>query len=285
LKGNDSTDYSSTFTVQLINVPAKFNWCAYVSDYPPNTTLNNGTYTLKGSPPFTINTSITESSKTYAGGCITSLTDATGCPGLIPVFSTGAITTAAAYENCYNTAGNNISVSIPPSGGNGSYIYQWTTNYNGNASTIINGATGATYTPPAITTAGTYVYRRQVKDNLCNTNFSLSAGIVTRIVLPDYISICGIDVKMCDSGTSTYNPGNLCPSGWRWPSLSEACCMSKNQTTLKITTAPHWVNYRYGSAYTHFWNQGSNCASSLCSNGSICSQMSTSYNIWVRCVR
>jgi hypothetical protein len=85
LQGNASTNYSATITVQLTNVPDKFNWCAYVSDYPPNAkittgTYNNGTYTLKGTKPFTINGAVVDAN-TYSGGGITSITDATQCPG------------------------------------------------------------------------------------------------------------------------------------------------------------------------------------------------------------
>ncbi|MDR3132791.1 MAG: hypothetical protein LBU42_02055, partial [Prevotellaceae bacterium] len=49
-----SGTYNTTVTVQLNNVPAKFNWCAYISDCPPNVTAANGSYTFKGTPPFTL---------------------------------------------------------------------------------------------------------------------------------------------------------------------------------------------------------------------------------------
>jgi hypothetical protein len=80
LEGNASTNYSATLTVQLTNVPNKFNWCAYVSDYPPNAaSYSGGTYTLKGTKPFLINAAEVNSNK--FSGVINSLTDATGCPG------------------------------------------------------------------------------------------------------------------------------------------------------------------------------------------------------------
>ena len=53
LEGN-SGSYSATVTVKLNIIASKFNWCAYVSDYPPNVTAANGTYTFKGTPPFTL---------------------------------------------------------------------------------------------------------------------------------------------------------------------------------------------------------------------------------------
>jgi uncharacterized protein (TIGR02145 family) len=90
LEGNASTNYSATLTVKLTNVPAKFNWCAYVSDYPPNVTANNGTYTFKGTPPFTLiasngTTSQTVTGKTLAVSALTitptTIRDKTECPG------------------------------------------------------------------------------------------------------------------------------------------------------------------------------------------------------------
>jgi hypothetical protein len=80
------TTNPSTVTATLNNATGKFNWCAYGSDYPPNAIETSGTYTLKGSPPFIITTSggtVAVSTKTYSGGTITAITDATGCPGVL----------------------------------------------------------------------------------------------------------------------------------------------------------------------------------------------------------
>jgi uncharacterized protein (TIGR02145 family) len=78
--------FSSTVTVALNGLTSgtRFNWCAYATDYPPNAEEHAGGYTLHGTPPFLINGSIEEPTRTYDGGCITSLTDATGCPGWLP---------------------------------------------------------------------------------------------------------------------------------------------------------------------------------------------------------
>jgi hypothetical protein len=83
-----TTNFSSTVTVQLSNIStAKFNWCAYGSDFPPNAVENgSGGYTLKGSPPFIITTTtgtFPENTNSFSGGTITALTDATGCPGVL----------------------------------------------------------------------------------------------------------------------------------------------------------------------------------------------------------
>jgi uncharacterized protein (TIGR02145 family) len=80
----------STVTATLSNAPAgKFNWCAYGSDYPPNVTANNGTYTLRGTPPFILK-DVNDATQTIQGKTIPAssltivpmtMTDATGCTG------------------------------------------------------------------------------------------------------------------------------------------------------------------------------------------------------------
>jgi uncharacterized protein (TIGR02145 family) len=96
LEGNASTNYSATLTVQLTNVPDKFNWCAYVSDFPPNVTANNGTYTFKGTPPFTLIASNGTTSQTVTGATLitsaltitpTTIKDKTECPGGFCIYS------------------------------------------------------------------------------------------------------------------------------------------------------------------------------------------------------
>jgi uncharacterized protein (TIGR02145 family) len=88
LEGNASTNYSATLTVQLANVPDKFNWCAYVSDFPPNVTLDKGTYTFKGTTNFLVSSHAQPlTSKTIAKASLTvnassTFTDATSCPGI-----------------------------------------------------------------------------------------------------------------------------------------------------------------------------------------------------------
>ena len=85
-----TTNFSSTVTVQLSNTGTPFNWCAYASDCPPNIgDYDNGTYTLRGTPPFTLKdaSGVTQTvpDKTIAQSSLTvtpiTMTDATGCPG------------------------------------------------------------------------------------------------------------------------------------------------------------------------------------------------------------
>ena len=87
----------STVTATLSNAPVdKFNWCVYGSDAPPNVTVANGTYTLHGSPPFTLiaangTTTQTVAATTIATSAVTvtpvTLTDETGYPGDFCIYS------------------------------------------------------------------------------------------------------------------------------------------------------------------------------------------------------
>jgi hypothetical protein len=95
LQGNNGS-YSATVTVQLNVTASKFNWCAYVSDYPPNVTATNGTYTFKGTPPFTLiasngTTTQTVSGKTLAASALTitptTIRDKTECPGVFCIYT------------------------------------------------------------------------------------------------------------------------------------------------------------------------------------------------------
>jgi hypothetical protein len=87
VKGTSSATtntFNATVKVTLNSAtPARFNACAYVSDYPPNAVAySSGTYnTLKGTSPFTITGNGTIQGNKYVGSIINSMTDATGCPG------------------------------------------------------------------------------------------------------------------------------------------------------------------------------------------------------------
>jgi uncharacterized protein (TIGR02145 family) len=87
LQGN-SGSYSAMVTVQLNITASKFNWCAYVSDYPPNVMLDKGTYTFKGTTNFLVSSHAQPlTSKTIAKANLTvnsssTFTDATSCPGI-----------------------------------------------------------------------------------------------------------------------------------------------------------------------------------------------------------
>jgi hypothetical protein len=108
---------STTITAQL-DIDAEvdnIHWCAYALDYPPVAeTLDDGSYKLYGTPPFTVNgIKLGDAVRTFGPGtCITSLTDATGNPaGILP---DAPVVHPSAAERC--SAGT-VTLSATPSGG------------------------------------------------------------------------------------------------------------------------------------------------------------------------
>ena len=90
------TTNPSTVTATLSNAGDKFNWCVYGSDAPPKVTADNGTYTLYGTPPFTLiaaggSATQTVAATTIATSAVTvtplTLTDQTGCPGVFCIYT------------------------------------------------------------------------------------------------------------------------------------------------------------------------------------------------------
>jgi len=87
-----------------------------------------------------------------------------------PVIGSGTISSSQSI--CYNTIPVSLTGS-PPSGGTGTYSYQWqstTVSGCGSGWANISGATAFSYAPPALTT--TTCYRRQVSSGVCPSAYS-----------------------------------------------------------------------------------------------------------------
>jgi hypothetical protein len=196
-----STINSGTTVTAILNpVPAgKFNWCVYGSDYPPNATAANGTYTLKGTPPFVINgtTTLGEGVKIYSGGCITSLTDKTGYPGIINNnFSAGAINNGSSTIQA-GTVPSAITSNTAASSSLGGVTYRWVRSGTSN-NTYTDNSTGHNFTTTEINTGGTWTYYREVRDNTCaTTTWSRSSGSYRLVVIP--CPYTGSDLYMTSS--------------------------------------------------------------------------------------
>jgi uncharacterized protein (TIGR02145 family) len=136
-----------------------FNWCVYAFDYPPNAVLQpDGSYQLRGSPPFIINDDITEYSNTFGPGtCITSFTDATNNPeGIVPApiawFSGGDVSqtvtvgdaiTPITFETTCTTCTISVTSSKLPDGVSGT----WTSpNYTVSGIPVLTGTYNYTLT-------------------------------------------------------------------------------------------------------------------------------------------
>ena len=302
------TTNPSTVTATLSNATGQFNWCAYGSDYPPNATMANGTYTLKGSPPFKItyngSSNIETSDKSFTLGCMASITDATGCPGIInyPVFSVGALSNGSwgRMGEFLNVGGTPLTIvsATAASGGSGKITYKW---FKNNAEIV--GATAATYLPPKAdaAAAGTFNYTRKDSDGFCNT--VTASGTWTNVVGGPIhpLTGCSVYVALYDiTLPMNYSDGvNACAdlgTGWRIVNLTEALnCILPNWVTLGLVTTPpinYWIDHvghpcsNHGNApaseglHIHMWWDGG-------------AQWSHAYCAWgdkrqtfgVRCVR
>jgi hypothetical protein len=64
------TSSPATITATLDNASGQFSCCAYGSDTPPNATVNNSTYTFKGTPPFVLTDADGTTTQTVTGNTL-----------------------------------------------------------------------------------------------------------------------------------------------------------------------------------------------------------------------
>jgi hypothetical protein len=163
LAGNPSGAFSSTVTVTLNEGLAgtKFNWCAYATDYPPNAQEDKGYYALLGTPPFRINDTVVEPTRQYRGGCIERLSDATGCPGLVPALPVVRSLRAAPERVC---SGDSVTLTAAATGA-ASYSFDAGRSWQREASVRAAPRTDTAYTVAVCNAAG------------CTVGFSAAASV------------------------------------------------------------------------------------------------------------
>lgn len=237
LNGHTAFGTFASTTVKITLAEPKnerFNACVYVSDCPPNATMNPaGGYTLNGTPPFIINRTIYEPSRTFgAGTCITSITDSTGCPGFVinRPFDAGEIASSGESICAGDTPGV-IGGTTPASGGDSNIGYRW---YKDGLQ--ISGAAGENYTPPPADafTAGVHTYTRKAYDHTCHTEPVVSRGVWTLTVnaMP---GISAPGASRCGAGTVSLT---AIPTG-----VTNPCTYTWTVgATTETTSAPDWTS-------------------------------------------
>ncbi|MBK7710164.1 MAG: hypothetical protein IPJ37_03775 [Bacteroidales bacterium] len=115
--------------------------------------------------------------------------------GITSDLTAGSVGTAQAI--CYNTAPAQLTQLTAPSGGDGTYTYQWQSSANNSAWTNISGAVSATYSPSALS-ATTY-YRRTVTSG----GFSVNSSPIKITVSPQITLAQLHDNITISSNTST----------------------------------------------------------------------------------
>ena len=110
-------------------------------------------------------------------------------------------TIGSAQTICYNTAPAAFTQLTTPTGGTGTYTYQWQSSFDGTAWTNIANATAATYTSSALT--ATAYFRRNVSSGSCGTVNSPSVMVTVNTVpgTPDAMTLSAFAVEL--NGTFT----------------------------------------------------------------------------------
>ncbi len=162
-----------------------------------------------------------------------------------PNLTAGSIGTAQSI--CYNTTPSGLTQTGAPTGGTGTYTYQWQSSPNNSAWTDISGANSSTYSPGALT-ATTY-YRRNVTSGTCGT---VSSGSVMITVYPDFTpgsigspqSVCYntapatlTEITAPTGGTGTYT--------YSWQISSDNTTWSNLGVTTQTYTPGALTNHRY----------------------------------------
>ncbi len=226
---------TATVTVTLGGVPAQFNWCAYATDYPPNATINAaGGYTLHGTAPFTVNgTTLGAGVRTYSGACITSITDPTGCPGLIPATPTVSTTNPAAV--CANSG---VTLTANVSGGTTTAnTYTWN----------IGGATTTTTTNTFAVPAASITASKTFTVSIRNANGCASAVSNTGTITVNAPGSAGQSSSPCGCAGGLQDCNGVCQSScvytaWNFCSGITAITTATSEGTKTWSEANNYCN-------------------------------------------
>lgn len=161
-----------------------------------------------------------------------------------PNLTSGSV--GSAQTICYNTIPAGLTELTAPSGGTGTYTYQWQSSPDNSTWTGIGGATSSTYSPGALT-ATTY-YRRQVTSGSCGTVNSASLmitvyGNLTPGSIGSAQSICfntipaGLtQITPPTGGTGTYTyQWQSSPDNSTWTSIAGATLSAYSPGALTTT--------------------------------------------------
>lgn len=203
-----------------------------------------------------------------------------------PAFSIGSI--GSSQTICNGVTPAILTNSAAPSGGQGTYSYVWESSLNNTDWSIITGATGVSYQPPALTV--TTYYRRKVTDASCGNGYNNTVMITVKPVfsygtiganqticintIPSLISstaspsggqggysyfwessLNGTDFNAISGATGeTYQPGSLSQSTYYRRNVTDAFCGNGYTNTVKITVRADFFYGTIGSNQTIFFS-------------------------------
>lgn len=183
-------------------------------------------------------------SVTASNDCGTS-TSQTKSISIFTALTAGAHNTTA-LTKCVGYNPSVLTFTTSPSGGNGSYTYQWQLNSNN-----ITSATSNSYDPDALLTAGVYSYRCKITDGCGNTVYT-NPKVITIVAdpneptcqkSPNLAAVCiGTTLTIANS-SCTYGTerGESCPL--EYSSSSDGINWSTPSTTVPVLTASGTINY------------------------------------------
>lgn len=183
-------------------------------------------------------------SVTASNDCGTS-TSQTKSISIFTALTAGAHNTTA-LTKCVGYNPSVLTFTTSPSGGNGSYTYQWQLNSNN-----ITSATSNSYDPNALLTAGVYSYRCKITDGCGNTVYT-NPKVITIVAdpneptcqkSPNLAAVCiGTTLTIANS-SCTYGTerGESCPL--EYSSSSDGINWSTPSTTVPVLTASGTINY------------------------------------------
>jgi hypothetical protein len=202
-----------------------------------------------------------------------------------PAFSIGSI--GSSQTICNGVTPAILTNSAAPSGGQGTYSYVWESSLNNNDWSIITGATGVSYQPPALII--TTYYRRKVTDAACGNGYNNTVTITVKPVflvgsIGSVQTICINTAPALLSSTSpsggmggysyfwesslngtdfnaisgafeeTYQPGSLSQSTYYRRNVTDASCGNGYTNTVKITVRADFFYGTIGSNQTIFFS-------------------------------
>src|SRR5665213_237890 len=171
-----------------------------VSGQTPVTMGDTWTYTLAGSCSATSWTVTCGTLQSYTSTSATVFFNMTGCSSSVITAKNGTITLASKTVTVtappltggtinnpnqtinYNTSPVQLTASSP-SGGSGSYSYQWYSSPNNSTYTAVSGATSASYQPPVLTS--TTYYKRET---ICGGSTAYTTNYATITVYPQLVA-------------------------------------------------------------------------------------------------
>jgi gliding motility-associated-like protein len=181
-----------------------------------------------------------------------------------PALANNSITAPAVTSFCGNADPSNI-VGSTPTGGTGTYTYQWQSSTDNTNFTVINGATAKDYDPPAITS--TTYYRRTVISGICSTPLTsnvVTISVLTTLATPvptsETVSVCfgntaslsvanpqaGVTYNWYDSAAKTtllhagptYTTALLTANATYYIEATNGSCTNSSLASVNVTVVP-----------------------------------------------